>query len=69
MFTSIANPAGTISYTYDAAGNRNKITDANAKSVSSTFDAYNRLITKTTVEFTSTYAYNTDGWLVSINYQ
>lgn len=66
MFTSIANPAGTISYTYDAAGNRNKITDANAKSVSSTFDAYNRLITKTTVEFTSTYAYNTDGWLASI---
>jgi len=47
--------AGTQTFTYDAAGNLASQTDANGKTTTMAYDQYNRLITCTCPEFTTTY--------------
>jgi RHS repeat-associated protein len=64
--TGMQDPAaGSTQYAYDNAGNVNSQTDANNKTIQSTFDNFNRIVNKTTPEFSTTYSYNTDGSLQS----
>jgi RHS repeat-associated protein len=62
--TSIADPsAGTQSFAYDASGNLQKTTNAKGQSVTTTYDKYRRIQTKTCPEFTTSYIYNEDNQL------
>lgn len=63
---SMTDPSvGTQSYQYDAAGNLSRETDANGKAINMVYDPFNRLITKTCPEFSSTHTYNAEGLLAS----
>jgi RHS repeat-associated protein len=60
--TGIADPsAGTRTFGYDAAGNINRETNADGMVKNMTYDAYNRIVTKVTPEFTTNYVYNSYG--------
>lgn len=59
--------AGLVQYGYDAAGNLSNQTDANNKSIQTTFDNFKRILTKTTPEFSSSYAYNADGRIQTVS--
>ena len=65
--TSITDPSAgkqTFSDTYTAAGVlTRKVTDANGKTVTSTYDQYGRVTNVARPEFSTTYAYNADGLL------
>ncbi|HBG42117.1 MAG TPA: endonuclease [Porphyromonadaceae bacterium] len=67
--TSIADPSAgtqTFSDSYTAAGVlTRKVTDANGKTVTSTYDKYGRITDVARPEFSTTYAYNTDGLLTA----
>ena len=65
--SNISDPsAGTQSWDYDAAGNTIYEMDANGKVIYMTYDSYNRLINKSSPEFSTAYNYNTDGLISSI---
>ncbi len=64
---SITDPsAGKQSYTYDAVGNINSETDGTNKTTTYTYDNYSRLTQKIRSEFTTTYTYNTNDGLLTL---
>ncbi|MDD4972400.1 MAG: FG-GAP-like repeat-containing protein [Paludibacter sp.] len=64
---SITDPsAGLKNYEYDAAGNLYKEIDALNDTTIMFYDLYNRLTTKVSPEFSTTYSYTSDGNLSSI---
>ncbi len=65
--TKIMDPsAGTISTFYNAKGELEKQIDARGKETRWRYDRYGRMITETNEEFSTDYAYNTDGLLASV---
>ena len=64
--TSINDPsAGLLSYSYNASGNTDTVTNANGKKTVMQYDVYNRLINKVFPEFSTSYLYNSDGLLTN----
>ena len=66
--TSVEDPSlGTFLYSYDASGNIASETDANGLQTIYEYDSFNRLIKKTSPEFTSSYSYNSFGDIASVS--
>ncbi len=57
--------AGRQSYTYDAAGNMATQTDAENRTVSTTYNIFGQPLTSTYPEFTLTYAYDPDYYMLT----
>ncbi|MDE6533752.1 MAG: FG-GAP-like repeat-containing protein [Muribaculaceae bacterium] len=61
---SMADPSqGSRSWSYDVAGNISEETDANGRTISYSYDSYNRLAKCVTPEFSTTYSYDSYGAL------
>ena len=65
--TSFTDPSlGKTEYEYDQSGNLIKETNANGQTSTNEYDSFNRIVKKTTPEFSTSYTYNSRNELINI---